>query len=260
MESLSVDIEIIPMWTDNYAYVVIDKESRFAAVVDPGEGDAVVKRVKEMEAAGICQLKQIWCTHKHDDHAGGNAIIASEFPGLDVIGTQYEPVPAITRAVGEGSEFVLGKTSVKVIYVPCHTSGHIAFIVTSGRNILFPGDTLFVGGVGRFFEGTGAEMQVNMDRFRELPAETLVYPAHEYTESNLRFLASVDPLVCSSVLAEVQEKRSKGEFTVPTEIGKEVNYNLFMKTREARVQNLIGITDDPVATMTKLREMKNSFR
>ena len=264
MATTSVEVVALPMWSDNYAYVVIDKETRFAAVVDPGEGRAVALKIKdELQAAGRCELKQLWCTHKHDDHSGGNAAFKDVFPDIEIIGTQYESVPALTRGVGEGDEFQLGQSRVHVLYVPCHTAGHVAFLV-SGANeqsgqVLFPGDTLFVGGCGRFFEGTGLEMLKNMDRFAQLPADTLVYPAHEYTESNLKFLASVDPVGSGAVYAQVKEKRSRGLVTVPTTIGAELGYNLFIKTREERVQALVGTTGDPEATMNKLRSMKNSF-
>jgi len=258
--SPSVEIVVVPMWSDNYAYLVIDKETRHASVVDPGEGACVIQKVKELEQEGVCSLKQLWCTHKHDDHAGGNAAFKAAFPSIEVIGTKYEALPALDRSVGEGESFTLGKSTVSVWYVPCHTAGHIAFLVTSGRNVLFPGDTLFVGGCGRFFEGTGAEMQANMERFATLPPETLVYPAHEYTESNLKFLNSIDPEGCGAVYAEVQAKRANGEITVPTVISKELQYNLFIKTRETRVQLLVGTAGDPVATISKLREMKNSYR
>jgi len=259
MAETSVDVITLPMWKDNYAYVVIDKATKQAAVVDPGEGPPVAQKILELQAAGGWRLTQLWCTHKHDDHAGGNAAFKATFPALEVIGTQHEPVPALTRGVGEGDSFTLGESSVAVMYVPCHTAGHVAFVVTSGRQVLFPGDTLFVGGCGRFFEGTGADMLKNMDRFAALPSDCLVYPAHEYTESNLKFLASVDPEGSETVYADVRERRARGVFTVPTTIGAELTYNLFIKTREERVQTLVGTPGDAEACMNKLRAMKNTF-
>jgi hydroxyacylglutathione hydrolase len=258
---MPVTVEVIPMFSDNYAYVVIDKESKQAAVVDPGEGQPVITRVKEMEVQGLCRLTQLWCTHKHSDHAGGNEAFKAAFPSLLVIGTQHEPIPALTQGVTEGSSFTLGSTHVRVFSVPCHTAGHVAFVVGSGEEThLFPGDTLFVGGCGRFFEGTGENMLKNMDRFeQELNPQTLVYPAHEYTESNYKFLANLDPEGCGAAYEEVKEKRRQGLYTVPTTIEKELSTNLFMKCREARVQALVGTSGDPEATMNALRQRKNNF-
>ena len=256
-----VTVEIIPMFSDNYAYVVIDKETREAAIVDPGEGHPVVLRVKEMEAQGLCRLTQLWCTHKHGDHCGGNEAFKLAFPSLQLIGTKHEPIPALTQGVTEGDAFSLGSTPVRTIFVPCHTAGHVAFVVGSGEDtMLFPGDTLFVGGCGRFFEGTGSQMLANMDRFaKELPPQTRVYPAHEYTESNYKFLANLDPEGCGAAYEEVKAKRSNGLVTVPTTIEKELATNLFMKCREARVQALVGTSGDPEATMNALRQRKNNF-
>ena len=155
----SVEVILVPMFTDNYGYIVIDKASKKGAVVDPGDPAPVLAKVKQLEAEGKMTLSQLWCTHKHGDHTGGNEAFKAAFGHLEVLGTQYESVPALTRGVGEGSEFTLGESSVKVLHVPCHTTGHVAFLVTSGGTpALFPGDTLFMGGCGRFFEGDGRDM------------------------------------------------------------------------------------------------------
>lgn len=257
--SCSVEVHLVKMFTDNYCHVVIDRETRLAAVVDPGDPAPVIARVKEMEKEGILlTLKQLWATHKHSDHVGGNEALKAAFPELEIIGTQYEAVPSMSRGVGEGDTFNLGASSVTVMHVPCHTKGHVAFSVPGA---LFPGDTLFVGGCGRFFEGDGRDMLRNMDRFATLPPSTLVYPAHEYTESNLKFLASVDAELCAPVYDQVQATRRAGKPTIPTTIGAELCYNLFMKARDPRVQALLGVKgggeDAAVETITKLREMKN---
>ena len=123
---------------------------------------------------------------------------------------------------------------------------------------MFPGDTLFVGGCGRFFEGTASDMLKNMDKLSTLPPTTGVYCAHEYTASNLKFLASIDPTGCEQVLQDVLAKREEGLPTVPSTIGNELSYNLFMKTRDPRVQALVG-KSSAEETMATLREMKNRF-
>lgn len=254
----TVEVQLVPMFSDNYCSIVIDASTRFAAVVDPGDAPPVIARVKQLQAEGVLTLKQLWATHKHADHVGGNEAFRAHFPDLEIIGTRYEACPSLTRGVGEGDTFTLGASTVSVFHVPCHTKGHVAFSLPGA---LFPGDTLFVGGCGRFFEGDGADMLRNMDTFGALPPSTLVYPAHEYTESNCKFLASIDPELCGPVYEKVQVIRRAGQPTIPTTIGAELSYNLFMKSRDPRVQALVGVKgsgeDAAVETMTKLREMKN---
>ena len=129
----------------------------------------------------------------------------------------------------------------------------------SAPGVLFSGDTLFVGGCGKFFEGTPAEMLANMRLLRGLPAETAVFCAHEYTVSNLKFLASVDDTVTPR-LKEAMATRERNKPTVPTTIGDEASYNLFMRCDDENVQEMMRAPGDPETTMQRLREMKNSFR
>ena len=122
------------------------------------------------------------------------------------------------------------------------------------------GDTLFVGGCGRFFEGTPAQMLNNMDKFATLPDDTLVCCAHEYTESNFKFLASIDAARCGARYEEIRALRAGFEPTVPSTIGDEKRYNLFMNCREESVQSSVDCAGSPENTMARLRELKNSFR
>ena len=138
---------------------------------------------------------------------------ATSFPGIKIVSTKYEETPAYTDLVGEGDEFALGDLKVSVLYTPCHTRGHVVYFITgpSGSPILCSGDTLFVGGCGRFFEGTAEEMLNNMDRLAELPADTFVCCAHEYTSGNYKFNASVDPELCGARYATIQDMRAANE-------------------------------------------------
>jgi hydroxyacylglutathione hydrolase len=229
---------------------------------DPGEPVAALAGLETID----CSVDMLLCTHKHDDHAGGNVAFANKYPGLPVISTKHEPIPAATQLVDEGDELSLGNLHIKVMYVPCHTAGHVAFVISgkgehsSLASILCCGDTLFVGGCGRFFEGTADQMLNNMDRFAQLRPDTLVCCAHEYTESNFRFLRSVDAGRCDERYNEIVSIRSNGEPTVPSTIENEIKYNLFMNCREESVQQAVGCPDSPVETMARLRDMKNSFR
>jgi hydroxyacylglutathione hydrolase len=256
------DIYAIPMWSDNYCYVIVDRETKKAAVVDPGEPVAVFSGLESID----CQVDMLLCTHKHDDHAGGNDAFASKYPGLPIISTKHEPIPAVTKTVDEGDEFSLGSLHIRTLFVPCHTAGHVAFVISKPSDaslapILCCGDTLFVGGCGRFFEGTADQMLANMDKFAQLTPETVVCCAHEYTESNFRFLNSVDESRVGQRYQEIQQIRQSGEPTVPSTIAEEMQYNLFMNCRDASVQRaVIGKEGSAVDTMARLREMKNNFR
>lgn len=257
------DVHLVPMFSDNYGLILVDRATNMAALVDPGDPSPVIKVAKEL---GV-KVELALITHKHNDHVGGNQAVQQSFPEISIVGTGYEEIPHVTKKVKEGDSFVMGSLKIEVIHVPCHTKGHVMYYVTSNdpeadpsKNcpILFSGDTLFVGGCGRFFEGTATQMLKNMDRLATLPPATQVYCAHEYTLGNLKFLSSVDPEVSTKVLAEVIEKRNANVPTVPTTIGREMEYNLFMKCREERTQALMN-RHNPIDTMAILRELKNKF-
>ena len=253
------DVYLVPMFSDNYGHILVDKSTNQAALIDPAECEPVLKTCSEL---GL-DVKMALITHKHNDHCGGNEGVKRAIPGVRIIGTGYERIPGATESVREGDTIELGNLIISVISVPCHTTGHVAYFVQSKTEadkspILFPGDTLFVGGCGRFFEGTASDMLKNMDKLSSLPPTTAVYCAHEYTTSNLKFLASVDPTGCEKVLQAVLAKREEGLPTVPSTIGNELSYNLFMKTRDPRVQALVG-KSSAEETMATLREMKNKF-
>jgi hydroxyacylglutathione hydrolase len=257
------DVHLVPMFGDNYGLILVDRLTNKAALIDPGDPDPVIKAARDLGSSVELAL----ITHKHNDHVGGNSAVKDAFSGINIVGTSYEKIPHVMQEVKEGDSVIMGSLKIEVIHVPCHTKGHVAYYVTSNdadvdknKNapILFSGDTLFVGGCGRFFEGTATEMLRNMDRLGALPSATQVYCAHEYTLGNLKFLASVDPECSSKILEEVSQKRDALISTVPTTIGRELEYNLFMKCREERTQTLLN-RKSPVDTMARLRELKNKF-
>ena len=236
--------------------------------MDPGDGQAITQFLEKMNSqnpSSPVDLKMILCTHKHNDHVGGNKHIKSMNPSVDIVGTKYEMVPEVTNSVGHGDSFHFGGLNIKVYHTPCHTKGHVIYAIypkdgdDSEAPLLFCGDTLFVGGCGRFFEGTAKDMLANMDLISStFPPESKVFCAHEYTESNLKFLASVDREGCGPVYEEVKRLRSNGIPTVPTELGKELKYNLFMMCRQPRVMEITNSATAEEA-MYNLREMKNNF-
>ena len=137
------EVVLVPMFQDNYGHILIDRDTGSCACVDPAEALPVISKVKEL---GL-DLKMLLITHKHNDHVGGNAEFAKQFPGLHIYGTKYEPIPCITHPVGDGDEFTLGSLRLKTMYTPCHTSGHVVFYVTGREGthpIIFTGEGIRV--------------------------------------------------------------------------------------------------------------------
>jgi hydroxyacylglutathione hydrolase len=252
------DVYIAKIFEDNYAYVMIDRLSNESACIDPGDAKTY------LNSPWKSTMKYALCTHKHSDHIGGNVEMKAAIPNLEIVGTDMEPIPSRTMTVTDGSTFDFGKNlRITALHTPCHTKGHICYLIEDKIEkdktpILFSGDTLFVGGCGRFFEGSAQDMLKNMDRFSMLRPETLVFCAHEYTESNYKFLASIDPDRSAEEYEVVKNLRKSNLPTVPSTISKEKSTNLFMACRELKAQQLLGVTT-AVDAMKCLRERKNSF-
>ena len=220
----------IPVLNDNYVWLLHDDASGETIAVDPAVADPVL----EAAAARGWTIGQIWNTHWHGDHVGGNGAIKAA-TGCTITGPAAEAakIGTLDRQVGEGDQVRIGDHVATVLEVPAHTAGHIAYHLADDR-ILFVGDTLFAMGCGRLFEGTPAQMYANMARFSALPDDTAVYCAHEYTQSNGRFALTVEPENEALVarMAEVDAARARGEATMPTTIGQERATNIFMRARD----------------------------
>lgn len=222
-----VEIARIPALSDNYIWLMHDPASGETVVIDPAEADPVLA---EAGRRGW-RITQIWNTHWHPDHTGGNAAIKAA-TGAVITGPAAEAarIPTLDRLVGEGDRVAIGAVVAQVLEVPAHTAGHIAYHLPDER-IVFVGDTLFAMGCGRLFEGTAAQMHANMVRLAQLPPETRVYCAHEYTLSNGRYavVAEPDNEAIHARLAEVEAARPRGDATVPTTIAEELATNPFMR-------------------------------
>jgi hydroxyacylglutathione hydrolase len=193
----------------------------------------------------------------YSDHAGGNARLVKKVKDVQVYGGD-ERIPALTHPVQDGAVFKLGTLEIQALHTPCHTTGHICYYVKgNNERVVFTGDTLFIGGCGRFFEGTAEQMLNSLDKLARLPPDTKVYCGHEYTLSNLAFAHSVDPN--NKDLEEKIQFAKHTKCTVPSTIASELTYNPFMRTREIALQKATGQTD-PVKVMAVLREMKNNFK
>ena len=238
-----MEIVPVPAFSDNYIWLVHDGDSGETAVVDPGDAAPVLA---EADRRGW-RIHQVWNTHWHPDHTGGNLAIKSA-TGATLSGPRAERIPGRDVELREGSEIRLGKHVGRVIEVPGHTLGHLALIFEEER-VAFVGDTLFAMGCGRLFEGTPEQMHLSLSRIAQLPPDTRLYPAHEYTLSNARFAAHAEPAnaAIAKRLTEVSELRDRGRITLPTTVAEERETNPFV-----RASNV-----DRFAT---LRAEKDSFR
>ena len=226
-----LEIARIPVLSDNYVWLVHEPGSGETSVIDPAVAEPVLA---DAERRGW-RISQIWNTHWHPDHTGGNAAI-KEATGCTVTGPAAEAarIPTLDRQVKEGDKVSLGGIEAEILEVPAHTAGHIAYHLPDER-IVFVGDTLFAMGCGRLFEGTAAQMHANLQRLAQLPPETEVYCAHEYTLSNGRYALVAEPEndAIRERVAEVEAARAAGIATVPTTIALERATNPFMRAVDA---------------------------
>ena len=224
---MALEILRIPVLSDNYVWLIHEAESGETMVVDPAVAAPVLA---EADRRGW-RITQIWNTHWHPDHTGGNAEIKAA-TGCVITGpaAEFERIPTLDAQVREGDQVRLGASVADVIEVPAHTAGHIAYHFAAER-AAFVGDTLFAMGCGRLFEGTAEQMFENMAKLAALPDETMVYCAHEYTQSNGRYALVAEPenAALAARMVSVDAARARGEATVPTTIGLERQTNPFMR-------------------------------
>jgi hydroxyacylglutathione hydrolase len=238
-----MEIVAVPAFTDNYLWLVHDEASGETAVVDPGDAAPVLAEAEKRRWT----ITQVWNTHWHPDHTGGNLPI-QQATGARISGPAGENIPGRDIALSEGDEVRLGAHVGRVILVPGHTLGHIALIFDQER-VAFVGDTLFAMGCGRLFEGSPEQMYRSLQRLAALPEDARLYCAHEYTLSNARFAAHADPenAAIADRLNEVKQLRENGKITVPTTVAQERETNVFVRATD-------------VQEFARLRSDKDGFR
>jgi hydroxyacylglutathione hydrolase len=253
-----LDIRQIPVLNDNYVYLVRESVSGGVAVVDPAVSADVLAEAQKL-GWGITHILN---THHHGDHVGGNMEIKAA-TGCTIVGpgTDTARIPGLDVGVNDGDTFMFGAEAAKVFFVPGHTRGHIAYWF-KGSDALFCGDTMFSIGCGRLFEGTPAQMWNSLSRLRDLPPQTRVYCAHEYTASNVRFAVTVEPdnKALRDYEAEVKEKRARNMPTVPSTLQLERAANPFLRADQPELQAAIGMTgQSPVDVFAEVRHRKDVF-
>ena len=255
---MALEVHMFPCLSDNYGFLVHDAETGATAVIDTPE---VAPINAALEDKGW-QLTHILNTHHHFDHAGGNEPLKAQW-GCTVVGAanDAERIPGIDVRVSDGDRLEFGNTRAEIIETPGHTTGHIAYYFADD-GIAFVGDTLFALGCGRLFEGSPAQMWASLSKLAALPDDTVVYCAHEYTQSNAAFALSVEPgnpdLVARA--REIDRLRAAGAPTVPTTIGLVKATNPFLRPDSENLRSTLGMADgDTVAVFAETRRRKDSF-
>jgi hydroxyacylglutathione hydrolase len=253
-----LQIEQIPVLSDNYVYLIHEPKAGVTGVVDPAVAAPVVERLK----AKSWRLDWILSTHHHADHTGGNLELKAA-TGCRVAGAKADAarIPGIDLKLAEGDRFQLGEAEAEILETPGHTSGHISYWF-AGAKALFCADTLFSLGCGRLFEGTPAQMWRSLSKLARLPDDALVYCGHEYTQANARFALTVDPdnPALQARAAEIDRLRAAGRPTVPTTLGAERVANPFLRPHDPAIRKVLGMADaSDVEVFAEIRGRKDRF-
>lgn len=257
---VAMRITSIPCLSDNYAYLVEDPRTGIGAVVDASEAEPVRAAV---EKAGT-RLVAVLSTHHHHDHVGGNEALAAAFPGLRVYGHASDRgrLPGLTDPVEDGDAIPVGSLTFRVRHIPGHTLGAVAYIV---EDAVFTGDTLFLAGCGRLFEGTPAQMYRSLNEvLAPLGPEVRVFCGHEYTVSNLAFARHVEPDNQAVIdrLEATKAQRDRGEPTMGSKMKEELATNPFLRTSSATIRKSVGLGPEasPIDVLAAVRKAKDGFR
>ena len=240
----NIKIEIIPCLQDNYSYLIIDENKNDACVVDPSEAKPIINFIEKENI----NLKYILNTHHHFDHIGGNIELKEKYDSI-VIGYKHdaERIPEINVLVEDNQIWKEDNFEAKIIHIPGHTTGHIAFYFFNEK-IIFTGDTLFSLGCGKIFEGTYKEMFESLSKIKNLPEDTKIYCGHEYTLQNSKFCIKHDPQNqdLQNKITKINEKLKNNVPTIPSILKDEKECNIFLRAKN-------------VDSFSKLRDLKDNF-
>ena len=248
----------IPCLTDNYAYIIYDKNSKTTGVVDPSEAEPIIAFLKKEKL----KLNYILNTHHHFDHIGGNVelkkIYNAKILGFD--GDKHR-IPGIDITVKDKETWSFGNSTVKIFHIPGHTLGHICFFFEKEK-ILFTGDTLFSLGCGRIFEGDHKQMLNSLNKIKKLPRDTQIYCGHEYTYKNAEFCMKydIDNIDLKKKFEEIKKLRSKNLPTIPSSLEKELKSNIFLRCDQNDLKIKLNMkNEEDFKVFRKVRDLKDSF-
>ncbi len=253
-----LEILQLPVLNDNYIYLIHDNQSMETAVVDPALADPVLAVLEEKQ----WQLTAILNTHHHSDHVGGNETLKQK-TGCTIYGPKKDQhrIPGIDIKLSEQDIVKIGAHPAHILETPGHTNGHLVYHFYQD-DALFCGDTLFVIGCGRLFEGTPEQMFNSLNKLKQLPGATKIYCAHEYTLNNAEFALTVEPdnAALQQTLTEVQQRRSKQQPTVPSTIHQELLTNPFLRSESEAIKARLNLHDArPVEVFAEIRSRKDRF-
>ncbi|MDC0385537.1 hydroxyacylglutathione hydrolase [Pelagibacteraceae bacterium] len=253
-----MDIDIISCLNDNYSYLIKDDQTNVVAIIDPSEFDPCDKKIVQKYK----KLDFILNTHHHFDHVGGNEELKKKY-GSKILGFERDKkrIPSIDVLLKDGQKFKIGNLNFKTIFIPGHTSGHIAFYLEKEK-VIFTGDTLFSLGCGRVFEGTYQQMFNSLNKIKNLPEDTKIYCGHEYTKSNLGFCLKFNPnnKYLKDKERVIEEKINDGKPTIPSTIKDETQMNIFLRYDDSDVKDALNLQNaSDLEIFTKLRDLKDNF-
>jgi hydroxyacylglutathione hydrolase len=266
--------------SDNYAYLLVCRETKEAALIDVSESGPVMSAIEQgagtqdsrrelvRESREDVRIVAILSTHHHHDHVGGNEEVRAKL-GIDRVyghASDRGRIPGQTQYLQENDTFEIGTLEVRVLHIPGHTLGAVAYVVTHAHEdpAVFTGDTLFLAGCGRLFEGDPPMMHASLSKLAALDPRTRVYCGHEYTEANLRFAAHVEPsnAAIEAARTRVAQLRAEGRPSVPATIGDELSYNPFLRVTSPEIRTRLGIdaSADGATALGAIRHAKDGFK
>ena len=248
----------IPCLTDNYAYIIYDKNSKTIGVVDPSEAKPIISFLKKEEM----KLNYILNTHHHFDHIGGNLELKKIY-NAKVLGFEGDKhrIPGIDITVKDKEVWNFGNSAVKIFHIPGHTLGHICFFFEKEK-IVFTGDTLFSLGCGRIFEGDHKQMLDSLNKIKKLPKDTKIYCGHEYTYKNAEFCMKYDSnnINLKKKFEEIKKLRSKNLPTIPSSLEEELKSNIFLRCDQKELKIKLNMKNqEDLEVFRKVRDLKDSF-
>lgn len=246
----------VPAFKDNYIWLLANDE-KHCVIVDPGDAAPVLQALEQYGLSPAAIL----LTHHHNDHTGGVQQLATHYPDIHIYGPQETKHCGVTHTVQEGDKITVAGSEFSIFFVPGHTAGHIAYY---SHPYLFCGDTLFSAGCGRIFEGTAQQMFESLIKLADLPDETQVCCAHEYTLSNLAFAHQIWPedVDIYDYLVKISQLREKGESSLPSTLGRERRINIFLRHHDIDLKRKLSINTDTQGDwqiFAHLRALKDQF-